>query len=53
MTWAQFDATAEKLSGGMGTNKTYGALLHTGGRPFSCPPSSTENTRLSMATTAS
>ncbi|KAF5887851.1 extracellular solute-binding protein, partial [Rhizobium sp. PEPV16] len=29
MTWAQFDETAEKLSGGMGTNKTYGALLHT------------------------
>ena len=29
MTWAQFDATAEKLTGGMGTNKTYGALLHT------------------------
>jgi multiple sugar transport system substrate-binding protein len=29
MTWEQFDETAEKLAGGMGANKTYGALLHT------------------------
>ncbi|MFN7026669.1 MAG: extracellular solute-binding protein, partial [Pseudorhizobium sp.] len=29
MTWAQFDEAAEKLAGGMGANKTYGALLHT------------------------
>ncbi|WP_105371213.1 ABC transporter substrate-binding protein [Neorhizobium huautlense] len=29
MTWAQFDQIATKLTGGMGANKTYGALLHT------------------------
>ncbi|MBB4008375.1 ABC transporter substrate-binding protein [Allorhizobium taibaishanense] len=29
MTWADFDRTAEALKGGMGVNKTYGALLHT------------------------
>ncbi|MGF9564410.1 sugar ABC transporter substrate-binding protein [Neorhizobium sp. JUb45] len=29
MTWAQFDETATKLAGGMGVNKTYGALFHT------------------------
>jgi multiple sugar transport system substrate-binding protein len=29
MTWAQFDQIATKLAGGMGANKTYGALLHT------------------------
>ncbi|MBP1845156.1 multiple sugar transport system substrate-binding protein [Rhizobium petrolearium] len=29
MTWAQFDQIATKLTGGMGTNKTYGALFHT------------------------
>ncbi|MGV2129886.1 ABC transporter substrate-binding protein [Agrobacterium vitis] len=29
MTWAQFDEIAGKLKGGMGVNKTYGALLHT------------------------
>jgi multiple sugar transport system substrate-binding protein len=29
MTWKQFDETAEKLKGGFGANKTYGALLHT------------------------
>lgn len=29
MTWAQFDEIAGKLTGGMGANKTYGALLHT------------------------
>ncbi|WP_105382722.1 ABC transporter substrate-binding protein [Neorhizobium alkalisoli] len=29
MTWAQFDQIATKLAGGMGVNKTYGALLHT------------------------
>ncbi len=28
-TWKQFDETAVKLTGGMGVNKTYGALLHT------------------------
>ncbi|KAB1083881.1 sugar ABC transporter substrate-binding protein [Neorhizobium galegae] len=29
MTWAQFDQIATKLAGGMGANKTYGALFHT------------------------
>lgn len=29
MTWKQFDEIAEKLKGGFGANKTYGALLHT------------------------
>lgn len=29
MTWKQFDETAEKLKGGFGSNKIYGALLHT------------------------
>lgn len=29
MTWAQFDEIAGKLKGGMGVNRTYGALLHT------------------------
>jgi len=29
MTYAQFDATARKLTGGMGASKTYGALFHT------------------------
>ncbi|PKA45486.1 sugar ABC transporter substrate-binding protein (plasmid) [Rhizobium sullae] len=29
MTWAQFDQIATKLTGGMGANKTYGALFHT------------------------
>ena len=29
MTYTQFDETATKLAGGMGANKTYGALLHT------------------------
>ncbi|MDO1582869.1 ABC transporter substrate-binding protein [Rhizobium oryzicola] len=29
MTWKQFDQIAEKLKGGFGSNKTYGALLHT------------------------
>lgn len=29
MTFKQFDETAVKLAGGMGANKTYGALLHT------------------------
>lgn len=28
MTFDQFDATARKLTGGMGANKTYGALFH-------------------------
>lgn len=53
MTWAQFDATAEKLSGGMGTNKTYGALLHTWRSTVQLPAILDGNTRLSMATTAS
>ena len=29
MTYPEFDATARKLTGGMGVNKTYGALFHT------------------------
>jgi multiple sugar transport system substrate-binding protein len=29
MTWKQFDEIAEKLKGGFGSNKIYGALLHT------------------------
>ncbi|MGK6316399.1 ABC transporter substrate-binding protein [Neorhizobium sp. DT-125] len=29
MTYKQFDETATKLAGGMGVNKTYGALFHT------------------------
>ncbi|MCQ1769296.1 sugar ABC transporter substrate-binding protein [Neorhizobium galegae] len=29
MTWTQFDQIATKLAGGMGANKTYGALFHT------------------------
>lgn len=29
MSWAQFDEIAGKLKGGMGANRTYGALLHT------------------------
>lgn len=29
MTWKQFDEIAEKLKGGFGANRTYGALLHT------------------------
>ncbi|SMF58799.1 multiple sugar transport system substrate-binding protein [Xaviernesmea oryzae] len=29
MTYEQFDAIATKLTGGMGVNKTYGALFHT------------------------
>lgn len=29
MTWKEFDAIAEKLKGGFGSDRVYGALLHT------------------------